>query len=219
MSSLADLVYGQQYPQPQPTGLAALVQPELRSYQPTMRDRLAQMLMGDTRPSPEKRSFIQGLLGSSGLGNTGMGLVDFTPAGIPMQVQEASREGDYQGAALAMAPFGVGVKGRKMMEAAAPMTIPPASNSRIRLDTLLRSEAGAANATKSFLDGPPKISSAPVAVAITPDGKPYLVDGYHRVESAIRKGEKEIDFEPVDFEKIKILYDNETSFLPMASQQ
>jgi hypothetical protein len=75
---------------------------ELRRYEPTWRDRLAQMMMGNGRASPERRRVVEGLLGSSGLGNTGMGVVDVTPVGGILQAQEAAQEGDARGAALAI---------------------------------------------------------------------------------------------------------------------
>ena len=75
---------------------------ELRRYEPTWRDRLAQMMMGNGRASQERRRVVEGLLGSSGLGNTGMGVVDVTPVGGILQAQEAAREGDARGAALAI---------------------------------------------------------------------------------------------------------------------
>lgn len=52
---------------------------ELRPYEPTWRDRLASLMMGDGRASPERRRFVEGLLGSSGLGNTGKGDKKLTP--------------------------------------------------------------------------------------------------------------------------------------------
>jgi len=76
----------------------------LSAYQPTFRDRLAQWMMGDQKPTPEKSKLVGGLLGSTGLGNTGMGLLDLTPAGIPMQAQEAYRAGDDRMLAMALMP-------------------------------------------------------------------------------------------------------------------
>lgn len=72
---------------------------ELRPYEPTWRDRLANVLMGDGRSSA-RQQFVEGLLGSRGLGQTGMGLVDLTPAGIPLAVQE-SRQAFEQGSPVA----------------------------------------------------------------------------------------------------------------------
>lgn len=77
---------------------------ELRPYEPTWRDRIAQMMMGNGRASPERRRMVEGLLGSSGLGNTGMGVVDVTPVGGLLQAQEAVSEGDPRGATLAIIP-------------------------------------------------------------------------------------------------------------------
>lgn len=68
---------------------------ELRPYEPTWRDRLASALLGDGR-SAGRQQFVDGLLGSRGLGQTGMGLVDLTPAGVPLAVQE-SRQAFEQG--------------------------------------------------------------------------------------------------------------------------
>lgn len=68
---------------------------ELRPYEPTWRDRLANVLMGDGRSSA-RQQFVEGLLGSRGLGQTGMGLVDVTPFGVPLAVQE-SRQSFEQG--------------------------------------------------------------------------------------------------------------------------
>jgi hypothetical protein len=79
-------------------------QEEARPYEPTIRDRLASWMMGDAeRASPARRSMVEGLTGSTGLGTTGMGLVDVTPAGIPMAVQEARRDaqgGNWLGATM-----------------------------------------------------------------------------------------------------------------------
>lgn len=72
---------------------------ELRPYEPTWRDRLASALLGDGRSSG-RQQFVEGLLGSRGLGQTGIGLVDLTPAGVPLAVQE-SRQAFEQGSPAA----------------------------------------------------------------------------------------------------------------------
>ena len=83
---------------------------ELRPYNPTWRDRIAAALIGDARPGSARANFAEGVTGSRGLGTTGMGLVDLTPAGIPMAAQEANRSamaGDTVGAianAMAVIP-------------------------------------------------------------------------------------------------------------------
>lgn len=96
---------------------------ELRPYEPTWRDRIAQMMMGDGRASPERRRFVEGLLGSSGLGNTGMGVVDVTPVGGLLQAQEAVQEGDLSGAALAVLP----IPGAAKVKAAATLPMDEAA--------------------------------------------------------------------------------------------
>lgn len=73
---------------------------ELRAFEPSWRDRLAGWMMGNERATPERRRMVEGLLGSSGLGNTGFGVVDATPVGGLLGAQEAAKEGDYRGAAM-----------------------------------------------------------------------------------------------------------------------
>lgn len=79
-------------------------QAELRAYEPTWRETIAQALMGDSRASPERERLVGGLMGTTGLpGSNQMGVVDFTPARIPLFAQEAKRaydEGNYGTAAL-----------------------------------------------------------------------------------------------------------------------
>jgi hypothetical protein len=80
------------------------IQPELRAYKPTWRDTLASWLMPDERASPEQSRLVEGLTGSRGLGNTGMGLVDFVPGvGNAFQAQEEGRKGEHANMAFAMA--------------------------------------------------------------------------------------------------------------------
>lgn len=92
------------------TGLLGQYTQEARTYNPTMRDRIASALLGDA-PSPLATLMSQKLLGSAGAGNSGFGLADLTPLGMLMGAQEAARQGDVQGAALAMAPFGATARG------------------------------------------------------------------------------------------------------------
>ena len=82
---------------------------ELRSYTPTWRDQLAGLLTGDGRLSPERRAFVGGLLGSTGLGNTNTSVVDATPIGGLLGMQEAGTQGDKLGMAAnaaSMLPMG-----------------------------------------------------------------------------------------------------------------
>lgn len=85
--------------------------PEVRSYDPTWRELLAQAMMGDSQSSA-RRDVVTGLTGSGGLGS-GFGLLDLTPAGIPLAMQENLQGGQYRDAALAATPFGVGSRAGK----------------------------------------------------------------------------------------------------------
>lgn len=67
------------------------MEPGLRPYDPSIRDRAASYLMGD-RPSQPRMNFVEGLLGSRGAGTTGISLADFTPAGIVFGGNEARRD-------------------------------------------------------------------------------------------------------------------------------
>lgn len=108
---------------------------ELRPYEPSWRDRLAMMMMGDGRASPERRRVVEGLLGSTGLGNTGVGAADFTPAGLLFagnEYQRAKEEGDRMGAALAaigMVP-GAGPVAREVAPVARRVAAEVAENPR-----------------------------------------------------------------------------------------
>lgn len=92
----------------------------VRSYDPTWRDRLGSFLIGDQKPTPERRNFVSGLVGSTGLGSTGMGAADLTPPGVVLGLQEAAQHRDPVGMALNLAavlPIGKAVKAA---EAVAP---------------------------------------------------------------------------------------------------
>lgn len=98
---------------------------ELRPYTPTWRDTVASWMMGQGQSSPERRAFVGGLLGSTGLGNTGVGVVDATPVGGLLSLQEASQAGDKTGMALASAGLipGAGIAEKvaaKVAERSAP---------------------------------------------------------------------------------------------------
>jgi len=71
--------------------MGLLNQQEARSYDPSWRDRLARVLLGFGMP---ERS-VESLMGSRGIGmtdkNMGMGLVDMTPLGAPLWLNEAER--------------------------------------------------------------------------------------------------------------------------------
>lgn len=76
---------------------------ELRNYDPTWRDTVAALFMGEGRMSAKRRHLLQALVGSTGLGSTGTSLSDFTPAGTVFALDEAARAadaGNYGQAAL-----------------------------------------------------------------------------------------------------------------------
>lgn len=61
----------------------------------------------DARPSPERRRLVEGLLGSGGLGNTGMSVSDLTPVGNVLGLQEDAQHGNKLGVgvnAMALLP-------------------------------------------------------------------------------------------------------------------
>lgn len=83
----------------------------LSSYTPTLRDRIANALMGDQRPSPERNRLVEGLMGSRGTGTAGFGLLEAFPGGQLFSAQDAWRGGDDRALAMALMP---GLKAGKM---------------------------------------------------------------------------------------------------------
>lgn len=77
--------------------------PVMRAYEPSWRDRIASALMGNGKASPERARFVEGMVGSRGLGNTGVSAIDATPAGAVLDMQDAHKHGDKGGMALAAA--------------------------------------------------------------------------------------------------------------------
>ncbi len=141
---------------------------ELRPYEPTWRDRLAQMMMGDGRASPERRRFVEGILGSSGLGNTGMGVVDVTPVGGLLQAQEAVQEGDPRGAALAVLPIPGAARARAAAnvaaDAAAPQGIRAYHGSPHDFDRFSMSKIGTGEGAQAYGHGLYFAGNEPVAM-------------------------------------------------------
>ncbi len=97
--------------------------------EPTTREQIAQTMLGNERPSPERRQFVEGLLGTSGLGQQHMGAADFVPlAGQALQAQESYQHKDPKGFLMATVPVpGAAIEGklaqagRTAIEAAAPV--------------------------------------------------------------------------------------------------
>jgi hypothetical protein len=77
---------------------------EVSRYEPTWRDRIGAWLMNRGPNTLARRQFVEGLAGSTGIGPTGLSLIDLTPAGIPLAVQEAARKGDAAEVALGIVP-------------------------------------------------------------------------------------------------------------------
>jgi hypothetical protein len=86
------------------------VGPEMRAYDPSLRERMAQALAGEGKLSPERRRLIEGLTGSPGLGRTGVGVIDLLPPGL-LRVIEAT-EGTDVGAPRKAYAGGGGVTGQ-----------------------------------------------------------------------------------------------------------
>jgi hypothetical protein len=81
----------------------------LRAYEPTWKEQIAAYLMGNARPSPERRQFATGI----------SDILGYLPGvGNVLQGQEAARAGDTKGAMLAMLPLpGANVAARAEREA------------------------------------------------------------------------------------------------------
>lgn len=88
--------------------------PELRSYQPSMREMLAQRLLGDGKPSPLARRAVGSIMGTQGMpGTEQMGVADlFPPTSAIFGADEAKRAqtpGGMAEAAFSVIPGGKGV--------------------------------------------------------------------------------------------------------------
>lgn len=79
--------------------------PELTAAPVTVRNRIAEYLMGEGRPSAARANFVRGLMGSTGAGPGGVGLVDFVPfVGAALQGSEEAQQGNYTMAGVTMVP-------------------------------------------------------------------------------------------------------------------
>jgi hypothetical protein len=56
--------------------------------EPSWRQKIAQYLLGDKKPTADRAKFVTDLMGTTGLGESGLGLIDLTPAGPPLFGQE-----------------------------------------------------------------------------------------------------------------------------------
>jgi hypothetical protein len=82
----------------------------LRAYEPTWKEQIAAYLMGNARPSPERRQFATGI----------SDILGYLPGvGNVLQGQEAARAGDTKGTIMAMLPIpGANVAARAEQEIA-----------------------------------------------------------------------------------------------------
>lgn len=102
-------------------------EPAMRAYEPSWRDRMAAALMGDGRASPARAQVVMGLMGSRGLGPTGLSAVDATPAGSILDMQQAAQHGDKAGMAMAAAGMVPGAKVAQKVAAKVAEAAPAAS--------------------------------------------------------------------------------------------
>jgi hypothetical protein len=77
---------------------------ELSEYHPTWSDRIARLMYGDKPASPAKEAFVTGVMGTKGIGRTGIGLMDLTPAGMVLGAQEELAHGNPEMAAATILP-------------------------------------------------------------------------------------------------------------------
>lgn len=91
-------VHRQEPPKEQPSG-----GPELRSFEPSIRQSLAAKLMGDS-PSPYRRRLVEEGIGTSGVGDDGFGLIDATPLGFLADAAKEAHEGHYRDSAIGIMP-------------------------------------------------------------------------------------------------------------------
>jgi hypothetical protein len=95
--------------------LARSPQSEMRAYHPSIRDRIAALLVGDDRGL--RRNVVRGILGSTGIGTVPEGgLLDYVPGGGLLGAGDALRAGDYSMAAISIMPGG-GPAGRAVKQA------------------------------------------------------------------------------------------------------
>ena len=93
----------------------------MRPFEPSWRDKIGAYLFDQTSGSPVSRRAVEGLVGSTGLGNTGLSVADVVPGGQVLAAQEALREGDYKGAAMAVMPIPGASKLGPLARSAAPI--------------------------------------------------------------------------------------------------
>jgi hypothetical protein len=97
-------------------GPAPKRQAEMRAHNPSWRDRIASYLMGDERASPERSRAVELLMGSRGMGSTGVGAVDlFPPTSMALAGNEVNNANTVGGAMMAAIGVIPGSKGGKSL--------------------------------------------------------------------------------------------------------
>lgn len=64
---------------------------EIKNYNPSLRDRIGAYLTGDRKSTSEWGRNVNALIGSNGISDRGTGLIDYTPAGVPLNAFDAGR--------------------------------------------------------------------------------------------------------------------------------
>lgn len=167
---------------------------EMRPANLSWRDRIAAALMGDMPANSPRGRGVEALMGSTGLGQRGMGAVDLTPAGIPLAGQEMHRAGmagDYAGAALA----GLGILPAARPVGAAATGIRAYHGSPHKFDAFDLSKIGTGEGAQAYGHGLYFASNEDVAWSyrkalsptgveyVFPDGRSYFSGGnsYHEL--------------------------------------
>jgi hypothetical protein len=159
--------YDQSYAGDMDYGGGASIQP---TRPPTWREQLAQLLMGGSQASPERRQFVGGLLGSTGLpGSEQFSAADLTPAAIPLGLNEASvarAAGDRPGelaSTLAAVPIvgkeaSLGVRAAQRLARGAEEVAPAAERAAVQFGTIAPESAPVNVPARAFGGGaPPQI--------------------------------------------------------------
>lgn len=136
----------------------------LRTYHPTLRDQLADWILGDGRPSVYKRRLVTDLIGSAGLGGEGLSGIDFTPLGMGFAAEETGRsvaDGNYGEAvieALGMLPapaLRAAVKGGRSAIAGADTVMAPPVDKALGMTAEKTQDAGFLASRSARIYDPP----------------------------------------------------------------
>jgi hypothetical protein len=198
-------------------GALSRPQQEAREYHPTWRERLAQTLLGDSAGAA-KRDFVKGVMGTTGLGESGVGLIDATPAGVAMSLQEGHRAGSARDMAMAVTPFGVASRAGRAVVRALPssssLATPPAPSiedmvraSRVESVPLAQARGTQPKMGWDKFDagehpGPLLKGYEDMPVAVRREDGEYLIfDGHHRSAKAISDGASSMNMYVIDAKK------------------